>query len=246
MLKLISSPRYEGLLGGGSPFIYKMETWLRLAGIPYEIVQRCPTQIMADAPRGTVPYVEIDGEKLGDSHHIIAHLKELHNDPLDDARLTPEQHAQGHLIQELCEHEILYILGHDRWVAGDYKTYGEFFLAAMPEEARGQAIEEFQKFVEERTMGWKIGRFELEIIHEMLRKDLDVLTLCLGDGPWLFGDKPTTYDTAMFGQIASLVHFPLPNPSTLISREYPALVKYCDMVRDEFTKRDDLCTVVTD
>lgn len=244
MLKLFATPRYEGLLGGISPFVYKLETWIRLAGIPYEIVQRCPTQLMADAPQGTMPYVELNGEIMGNSDLIIERLKELYNDPLNDTRLTPAQHAQGHLIQTLCEYEILCIIAHDRWVNGDHKTFGQFILAAVPEEGREGAIKEFRKYVVQRTKDFIIGRYESEVIWKMFRRDLEVLTECLGDGPWLFGDKPSTYDTAMFGQIASTVHFPLPNPGVLISREYRKLVEYCDMAREAFSARDDLCTPV--
>lgn len=199
---------------------------------------------MGDAPRGTVPYVELDGEIIGDSHHIIDRLKQIHKDPLDDARLSSAQHAQGHLLQALCEYELYYILAHDRWVSGDFKTYGQFFFAATPEDARAATITEFHEFIEQKCLHWKVGRFELSIIHDMLRKNLEVLTECLGSGPWLFGDRPTTYDAAMFGHIASTIHFPLPNPCVLISREYVKLVEYCDRVRDEFSARDHLCTEI--
>lgn len=243
MLKLYSSSRYEGVLGGASPFIYKLEAWLRLANLPYETVIKTPVTLMDSAPRGTVPYVELDGEIVGDSHHIIDRLKAQHNDPLDDARLTSAQHAQGHLIQALFEYEMYYILAHDRWVSGDYKTYGQFFFADVSEEDRDAVIEDFHKFIEQKCIEWKVGRFELEIIHDMFRKNLEVLADSFGEGPWLFGENPTTYDAGLFGQLASVVHFPITNPCVLISREHPSLVQYCDMARDAFLARDALRTM---
>ena len=55
-----------------SPFVIKLETWLRLAGLPYE---RRDGGNPMQAPRGKIPYLEIDGERLGDSQVIIEELQ---------------------------------------------------------------------------------------------------------------------------------------------------------------------------
>src|SRR5215204_1715227 len=56
-----------------SPFSLKLEAWLRLADIPYEVR---PARGLRKAPKGKLPYiVEADGSAVGDSTLIIEHLK---------------------------------------------------------------------------------------------------------------------------------------------------------------------------
>src|SRR5688500_7322832 len=101
MLTLHQPPGGFGV-GSVSPFCFKLECYLKMAGVPYKAQ-------MADfrrAPKGKVPFIEEDGKLLGDSQHIIEHLKRKHGDPFD-AKLSPEQLATGHLVRRVLE-ETLY------------------------------------------------------------------------------------------------------------------------------------------
>ena len=46
-----------------SPFCTKVETYLRMAGIPYEVADAVPPQ----APKGKLPYITDGGRKIADS-----------------------------------------------------------------------------------------------------------------------------------------------------------------------------------
>lgn len=234
MLTLYRSPAYEGLLGGASPFVYKLETWLRMANLPFQTVNKQPVALMEEAPRGLVPYVDLDGERLDDSSIIIDRLKQLHNDPLDDARLSQSQHVQGRLIKSLCEHDLYDILAYARWIDGDYETYGEFFLQEVPARERKAETDKFHRFLKERLHVWKLGRYDSDFVYESLRAHLGDISYLLGDGPFLFDDEPSTYDTTVFGIVASILHFPLPNPDVKIANEYSNLVAYCDRIRAKY------------
>jgi hypothetical protein len=52
-----------------SPFCCKLETWLRIAGIPYEVVD---TSDPRKGPKGKVPFIEDAGQRIGDSSFIVA------------------------------------------------------------------------------------------------------------------------------------------------------------------------------
>ena len=121
-----------------------------------------------------------------------------------------------------------------RWVDGDYESHGQFLLDSIQEEKRSAAIEKQAEIIRKQQHVWKIGRYDTGFVRQQLRKCLDVLSYSLGDGPWLFGEEPSTYDAGVFGILASFIHYPLPDPCVQISREYDNLVQYCDCIRETY------------
>merc|ERR1711997_443611 len=75
-----------------SPFALKVETWLRLANIKYENIFT-----MKFHPKThQIPYIELNGESLGDSNLIISKLKREFAPAGDvDQGLTEEQLAMS-------------------------------------------------------------------------------------------------------------------------------------------------------
>ncbi|WP_437834850.1 glutathione S-transferase N-terminal domain-containing protein [Sorangium sp. So ce1153] len=73
----------------------KLETWLRIAGIPYETA---PLDLAA-APKGKVPYIEEAGVRIGDSTLIIDHLQRTHQpcagSPRDRDRASAQSRSSG-------------------------------------------------------------------------------------------------------------------------------------------------------
>src|SRR5262249_44970200 len=87
-IKLFQFPR-QFAIPNVSPFCCKMETWLRIAGISYEVVD---TPNPRSAPKGKMPFIEDGGLRLGDSSLIIDHFKKTRGiDP--DAHLDVQQRA---------------------------------------------------------------------------------------------------------------------------------------------------------
>jgi glutathione S-transferase len=97
-IKLFQFPRVFGV-PNVSPFCCKLETWLRIAGLPYEVVD---TPDPRKGPKGKVPFIEDDGVRIGDSSLIIDHLVKTRGvDP--DARLDAVQRATALLAQRTLE-----------------------------------------------------------------------------------------------------------------------------------------------
>jgi glutathione S-transferase len=88
------------------PFALKLLAWLELAGIPYEqVIEGNPRK----GPKGKNPWVELDGQRIGDSEIIIEVLKHRHSIDLEEG-LTPEQAAAGHAWRRTFEehfHQVL-------------------------------------------------------------------------------------------------------------------------------------------
>ena len=241
MLKFFRTDAYHGLMGGLSPYMYKIDLWLSITGVPHEKIIEPFSALLAQSPRGLVPFVELDGEIIDDSTVILERLKKLHNDPLNDHRLTHEQHALGILLRSLCEHELFYLMSYGRLgdERSDYQTLITFNLGdTVPKEKLESAVEAYRASVLKRLYAWRIGRYEDEFITSELRKCLGTLSVVLGDKEWLFDAKPSIYDLDIFSMLAQIVHYPLRNPQVAIAREYVNLVEYCDRVRDRFYDND--------
>lgn len=69
-IKLFQFPRMFGV-PNLSPFCCKLETWLRIARIPYEVVN---TSDPRKAPKGKLPFIEDAGHRIGDTSLIVDHL----------------------------------------------------------------------------------------------------------------------------------------------------------------------------
>ncbi|HEV2430640.1 MAG TPA: Tom37 metaxin N-terminal-like domain-containing protein, partial [Burkholderiales bacterium] len=93
-IKLFQFPRMFGI-PNVSPFCCKLETWLRIARVPYEIVD---TPDPRKGPKGKLPFIEDAGVRIGDTSLIVDHLVRTRGvDP--DARLNASQRAIALLVQ---------------------------------------------------------------------------------------------------------------------------------------------------
>jgi glutathione S-transferase len=72
-----------------------------------------------------------------------------------------------------------------------------------------------------------------------MRECLDAINEFMGDGPYLFGDLPSSYDATLFAFLSALVHFPIQNPQVKIARGYPKIVDYCNFMREKYFSGDE-------
>ena len=69
-IKLFQFPRLFGI-PNVSPFCCKLETWMRIARIPYEVVS---TPDPRKGPKGKLPFIEDAGVRIADTSLIVDHL----------------------------------------------------------------------------------------------------------------------------------------------------------------------------
>ena len=234
MLTFYRTGRYE-TLGDLSPFIYRLETWLRMADIEFETKLASTLQLTQEAPRGLIPFVDLDGERIDDSSIIIETLKGRYGDILNDERLTAKERALGTLVKTLCEHEMLYFMIYGRWVDGDADTFAQFIFSDLPADERLK----MKPMAREKLHGYRIGRYDPGFVRDALRDRLNALAHFLGDKPFIFGEAPSTIDAGLYAILAQFIHFPLPNPHVEIAREYESLVAYCDRIKARYYPASD-------
>ena len=229
MLKLYQPPRAFGL-PCPSAFCVKLETYLRMAEIPYETVNGAP----ADAPKGKIPWIEDDDCVLGDSTFIIAYLKRKHGDPLD-AQLTPREWALGHAVQKLLEESLYFVSSYSKWAEDDgFKIYAAQLFAGMPEEQLKSVSDAVRKRVVDKLRAQGIARHSNAEVYELGVRDVESFAELLGDGPFLFGDHPTSYDACAFGVIGNLKDGPFASPVREAARKTTNVAAYIDRIRHEY------------
>ena len=207
MLKLYQFERTWGI-PNLSHFCCKIETYLRMADIEYEIKATLPLT----APKGKLPYLE-DGEtKLGDSQFIIQHLKTNNND-LDEG-LNKTELALSLAMQRLLEEHLYWATMYSRWQYTDtnWQVNKKAIFGVMPPVIRDIAAAYFRNKIKNQIYGHGIGRHKTEEIFKLGMLDIDALSACLGDKKYFLGEQPTTLDASAFGILINTFGCPIESP----------------------------------
>jgi glutathione S-transferase len=115
-----------------SPFVTKVDVYLRLAKLPYKLVP-FSMEAFSEAPKGKLPYIVDGKEKIADSSFIVDYLKRKYGDSLD-VKLNPVEHAIGHAMKRMIEENLYWVIITERW--RDTKTAVEQYpvLVRQPPE----------------------------------------------------------------------------------------------------------------
>ena len=103
-------------LSSFSPPCIKLAHWLRMANVPHTLMDTFPP---TPGPTGKFPYVELNGETIGDSSHIIDRLEAAFRKDLD-AGLSSEEKALALAVQRMIEEHLYFIELHYRWQVDEY------------------------------------------------------------------------------------------------------------------------------
>ena len=171
-------------LPNASPFCMKLETYLRMAGLPYE---RVNSGNVMTAPKRKLPYIDDGGTIVADTSFIIDHLKSRYGDPLD-AALTPLERALATAFQRLIEENLYWAVVHTRWAdeAGWGKTR-EAFFGALPAPLRWFVPTLARRALLAEMRGQGMGRHSVAEIHAIGCRDVNAIADFLADKPFMLG-----------------------------------------------------------
>jgi glutathione S-transferase len=228
-VKLFQFPRMFGI-PNLSPFCCKLETWMRIAGVPYEVVDTSDPQ---KAPKGKLPFIEDGGRRFADTSLIVDHLARTRGvDP--DAHLDTSERAIALLVQRTLEEHYAFVVLYTHFIrtAGWRHTCATFdnvpaiirpLVATM---VRGRM----------RKILWTQGvlrHSDADIIEAGLRDWRAVLAV-MSAGPFFFGEEPTGLDAVVFGALATTILTPIESPIRDFLRSQPACVAYAERIRARF------------
>jgi glutathione S-transferase len=230
MIKLFQFAPAFGL-PNASPFCMKLETYLRMAGLPFQLVN---SGDVFKAPKRKLPYIDDGGTVVADSGLIIDYLKGRYGDPLD-AALSPLQRALATAFQRLFEEDLYWTVVQTRWAedAGWAKTRQAFF-AAMPLPLRWFVPVLARRGLLAEMRGHGMGRHTAGEIHAIGCRDVTAVADFLGDKPFMLGEQPTSLDACAHAFLANLLWAPVASPIQRHAQARPALEAYCQRMKARY------------
>jgi glutathione S-transferase len=213
-----------------SPFCCKMETWLRMAQVPYQVVETRDPRV---APRKKLPFIEDGGVRIADSSLIIDHLSRTRAVDLD-AGLSPLQRATATLVKRTLEEHYAFVLAYTHLLSDEGSKYTRARFDAVPAFIRPLVERAVRKNV--KSLLWYQGL--LRGSHdEILAKALDdwrAVLAFMSEGPFFFGDQATSTDAVVFGTLAPTVLTPIDTPIRAFLLSQPKVLAYAERLRARF------------
>ncbi len=184
------------------------------------------------APKGKLPYLLADGEKIADSELITEYLNETTQGRVY-AGLTPEQKARGVALTRLAEDHLYWIGVASRWLDDAWWPHVvENFFGFVPGFIRSFAAGRARKQVRQTYHLQGLGRHTLEEQRDFARRDLQALEDSVPATGFLFGDAPGIFDFTVAGMMAGFYDNQPPTWLTELALPYPGLHDYTERVQE--------------
>jgi glutathione S-transferase len=181
-----------------SPFVTKAETLLKMAALPY----RADTSGFGKAPKGKLPYIDDDGEHIGDSTFIRFHIEKKYGFDFDRG-LNAEQRAVAWAFEKLAEDNFYWLLFHSRWMDdGNFEKGPRHFFRKVPAPVRPLVIAMIRRQVRKTLHAQGTGRHTLAEITALATRTIDSIADYLGAKPFFMGTEPAGVDATIFSFVA--------------------------------------------
>lgn len=218
-------------LPNASPFCMKVENYLRMAAIPFETDDKATP---LKAPKRKLPFITVGDKTIADSGFILEYLKKTYGDPLD-AALTGSDRAMGMALTRMIEEHLYWAIVYARWIDEEFwpQTRALFF-GGIPAILRPVITRVVRKSTRASLAGHGMGRHTPEEIYSLGKADLSVLSELLGDKPFFFGEKPTSFDATAYAFIAHVVVPPFETPLKKHAATLPNLAPYCARMKAKY------------
>jgi len=207
MITLYTSPSFEELPSLSPPCL-ELETWLRMAKLPYKKVI-ITAQSFELAPKGKIPFIDYQGNSIGDVFLIIEMFKQTEGIDLD-ASLTPVERAISLAFRRTLKENTYWGFLETRYgIEENWPHYRSLLARALFPEATLDVsepfAEELRKTMISQMQAHGIGRHSHEEISQIIGADFQALSDFLADKPFFMGDKPTTLDATAYGYIGNFL-----------------------------------------
>ena len=212
------------------PFCLKVEMALKHLGLESEIVEINDPR---KAPKGKLPYIEVDGKVIADSELIFEYLDEISQGGLY-ADLSPLERAQGTAFVRMADDHLYWMMVASRWLDnGWFPNIVAGFFGFVPGILRGFVAKGAQKQMQKTYDLQGLGRHSPEEQAGFARRDFRAIADAVANGRYIAGERMTAFDFAMAALLSGLIDN---TPATWISKistEFPELSDYAERVQKE-------------
>ena len=224
-------------LPDASPFVVKLETYLRMTGQKYETV----TGDVRKAPRKQLPLIEIDGKVVPDSSAILDLLESGRPEKLD-ARLGAKDAAVALAFKSMLEEHLYFGVLFMRWATDEGWAVFEPALKDMlgtmgvPALMRGLIAKSARKYTVGRTQTQGLGRKPRTEIVAVCAKLVDAFSEYMGDKAYFCGNELTTYDATGYAFVAGILCPAFDNELRRHAASKTNLVAYTERMKEKYWK----------
>ena len=221
MITLYSYPELFGVADNNG-YGLKVFAFLKLTGVSFA------HQHILDAsaaPRGQLPYLVDDGETIGDSDAIIAHLIGKYRLTINDG-LTAAQRDTRHLVIRMLD-DLYWVMSYSRWKD---EAFWPSFRDALRREHPTLTEEDLRKAQDVNSQRYYyqgIGRYAPAAAYARGIEDLQVLANLVPTSDYVFGQSPTSIDACIYGFIANILFYPIDTPLRQFVTAHRNLVRHC-------------------
>jgi len=211
-------------LPSASPFILKVETFLRMGHIKYEYDSTEPF-----GPTGKAPWISLNGEHISDSEFIIEHLiakfgKDLHH------RYTDQELAIAKCARRTLEEHAVWGLCLEKYVYDHGKKYFDF------SSRTGFFSKIYMSYVlKSRANAQGMGVHTEDEVNMLINDDIRSISQIMGDNEFIVGKHPCLQDCGIFAVLA-MIQWGTPESrfKALLDTECSNLKDYCFRMKDRF------------
>lgn len=230
MITLYQFPPAFGI-ANMSPFCLHVETYLRMAELPYESVY---TMDLKKAPKGKLPYIDDEGTIVPDSRFIIRYLKQQYGDPFDKA-LSPKQSAISTAFKTMLDEHTYWLGVYYRWVYPPaWAIIKQIYFKQAPRLLRGIVSHKVQKYMIDRLKKQGIGLHNHDEIYILCCEDVIALTDFLADKKYMFGNTISSLDACVYSFLISMIAPDIPTPFKEFILQQDNLVAYCQRIHEQY------------
>jgi glutathione S-transferase len=218
-------------LPNASPFCMKLETYLRMAKLPYKIFEQGD---LSKAPKGKMPYIQDGDRTIADSTLVIDYLKATYGDPVD-AHLTPVEQSIALAMQRLIEENLYWAVVYSRWEEeNNWPLVKAVYFAGLPPVIKQVVPVIARQDCRKNLKGHGIGRHQADEIYTIGKKDLTALANFLGDKPFFMGDRPTSLDACAHASLKNVLCSQLPSPLSDHAQQFPQFASFCQRMDEKY------------
>lgn len=213
-----------------APFPLKLATWLRMAGLPFDFVT---ANDPGKGPKGKSPWIEFEGERMGDSSLIIEYLEDRFGIDLD-AHLDARQRALALSVQRMLEEHYHQCFEQQLFFGPGGAERLQEFANTMPIPLRWLVPTVLKRAFSKQLYERGMGRHSEAVIIDQGKADLDALAELLGDQPYFLGDQPSSIDACVFGFLGVSLYVDGDNPLYRHGSSLDNLMRYCERMRTRY------------
>ena len=226
---MITLYSYPGLFGvaDNNGYGLKVFAFLRLVGLAFVHEHILDA---SEAPRGQLPYIVDDGEIIGDSQTIIAHLIGKYRLTID-AALSERERDLSLLVTRLLD-DLYWVMSYSRWKD---ERYWPAFRAALIREHPSLSEDGLARARENNFQRYHfqgIGRFTPDAAYARGLADLQVLADLIPADGYIHGAHPTSIDAGIYGFIANIHFYDIETPLKQFVSSRQNLVRHCKAIHE--------------